>query len=85
MILLPLIDHLLAIGPVRRAIWRFWYPFLTRRLRRGDEVLFLNYAFVEEPPGALPLEPGDEPKRACIQLYHHVATQADLRGRRCSR
>jgi ubiquinone/menaquinone biosynthesis C-methylase UbiE len=76
----PLIDHLLGSARVRRAIWQLWYPFLTRRLRQ-DEVLFLNYAFEEEPPRALPLDPVDEPNRACIQLYHHIATQVDLRGK----
>jgi ubiquinone/menaquinone biosynthesis C-methylase UbiE len=78
---MPLIDHLLSVGIVRRTIWRLWYPYLTRRLRDAEEVLFLNYAFAEEPPAALALDPADEPNRACIQLYHHVATQADLRGR----
>jgi ubiquinone/menaquinone biosynthesis C-methylase UbiE len=77
---MPLIDHLLASGLVRRAIWKFWYPFLTRRLRE-DEVLFLNYAFEEDPPRALALDPEDEPNRACIQLYHRVATQTDLKGK----
>ncbi len=79
---MPLIDHLLAIGPIRKAIWRLWYPYLTRRLSAGEEVLFLNYAFAESPPSNLPLTPADEPNRACLQLYHHVATQADLRGRK---
>jgi ubiquinone/menaquinone biosynthesis C-methylase UbiE len=77
---MPLIDHLLSIGAIRKGIWRLWYPFLTRRLR-GEEVLFLNYAFETEPPMGLPLAPADEPNRACIQLYHHVATQVDLRGK----
>lgn len=77
---MPLIDHLLGSARVRRAIWQLWYPYLTRRIR-ADDVLFLNYAFVEEPPRALPLDPADEINRACIQLYHHVATQVDLRGR----
>jgi SAM-dependent methyltransferase len=77
---MPLIDHLLASGLVRRAIWKLWYPFLTRRLRQ-EEVLFLNYAFEEDPPRALVLEPADEPNRACIQLYHHVATQTELQGK----
>ena len=75
---MPLIDHLLGSARVRRAIWQLWYPFLTRRLRQ-DEVLFLNYAFEEDSPRALPLDPADEANRACIQLYHHVATQTDLR------
>lgn len=78
---MPLIDHLLASTLVRRAIWKFWYPFLTRRLRE-EEVLFLNYAFAEDPPRALALDLADEPNRACIQLYHHVATQTDLRGKK---
>jgi len=76
----PLIDPLFSIGFLRKAIWKLWYPFLTRRLQ-GEEVLFLNYAFETEPPAGLPLDPADEPNRACIQLYHHVATQVALRGR----
>jgi SAM-dependent methyltransferase len=76
----PVIDHLFSIGRIRKAVWRLWYPFLTRRLH-GEEVLFLNYAYEENPPMAIPLAPGDEPNRACIQLYHHVATQVDLRGK----
>lgn len=76
---MPVIDHLFSFGRIRQAVWQLWYPFLTRRLR-GEEVLFLNYAYEEEPPMAIPLAPGDEPDRACIQLYHHVGTQVDLRG-----
>jgi SAM-dependent methyltransferase len=62
-------------------LWRLWYPFLTRRLRRED-VLFLNYAFETEPPLGLPLSTEDEPNRACIQLYHHVATQREIAGKK---
>lgn len=76
---MSLLERLLNIGVVRKGIWRLWYPFLTRRLR-GEEVLFLNYAFVSDPPSGLALEPEDEANRACIQLYHHVASQVDLHG-----
>ncbi|HYP17040.1 MAG TPA: class I SAM-dependent methyltransferase [Opitutus sp.] len=69
---MPLIDHLLASPRLKQTIWRFWYPFLTRRLR-AEDVLFLNYAF-EDPAISPALDPSDEPHRACIQLYHHVAT-----------
>ncbi len=75
---MPLIDLLFASARVRKAIWKLWYPFVTRRLR-DEDVLFLNYAYEEDPPMALPLDPADEPNRACIQLYHHVATQTKLR------
>jgi len=75
----PAIDYLFSIGPIRKAIWQLWYPFLTRRLQ-ADEVLFLNYAYEEDPPMDIPLSPAEQPNRACIQLYHHVATQVPLRG-----
>ena len=77
---MPLLDNLFAVGWIRKAIWRSWYPFLTRRLQ-GEGVFFLNYAFEEEPPMGIALPPADEPNRACVQLYHHVASQADLRGK----
>jgi len=77
---MSLLERLFSIPPVRKAIWRLWYPFLTRRLR-GEEVLFLNYAFETDPPVGLQLDLEDDPNRACIQLYHHVATQVDLRGK----
>lgn len=74
---MPLIDHLFSIGAIRKAIWQFWYPFLTRRLH-DEEVIFLNYAFETDPPMGIPLAPEDEPDRACIQLYHHVGTQVSF-------
>jgi SAM-dependent methyltransferase len=76
----PVIDHLFSVGWIRKAIWKLWYPLLTKRLH-GEEVLFLNYAYEEEPPMRIPLMPEDEPNRACIQLYHHVATQVPLLGK----
>jgi SAM-dependent methyltransferase len=77
---MSLLERLFAIPTVRKGLWQLWYPFLTRRLQ-GEEVLFLNYAFEAEPPVGLALEPADEPNRACIQLYHHVASQVPLQGK----
>jgi SAM-dependent methyltransferase len=74
---MPLIDQLFSIGPVRKAIWQFWYPFLTRRLQ-DEEVIFLNYAFETDPPMGIALSPEDEPNRACVQLYHHVGAQVNF-------
>lgn len=76
---MSLFDPLFSIGFVRKAIWKLWNPFLTRRLKQ-EEVLFLNYAFETDPPVGLALDPADKPNRACIQPCHHVASQADLRG-----
>jgi SAM-dependent methyltransferase len=75
-----MIDYLFSINWIRKTIWSLWYPLLTRRLR-GEEVLFLNYAYEEEPPMRIPLQPNDESNRACIQLYYHVASQTQLRGK----
>ncbi|MBE2286832.1 MAG: class I SAM-dependent methyltransferase [Prosthecobacter sp.] len=77
---MSLLERLFSIGPVRKALWRMWYPFLTRRLR-SEEVVFLNYAFETDPAVGLRLELGDEVNRGSIQLYHHVASQVELQGR----
>ncbi len=59
----------------------YWYPFLTRRLD-SEDLVFLNYGYEEDPPMGLSLAEADEPDRYCIQLYHRVATQVDLDGKR---
>ncbi|HSM70435.1 MAG TPA: class I SAM-dependent methyltransferase, partial [Anaerolineales bacterium] len=41
-------------------------------------VTFLNYGFWPPKGETLELEPEDEPNRPAIQLYHHVASGADL-------
>ncbi|MEO7413468.1 MAG: phthiotriol/phenolphthiotriol dimycocerosates methyltransferase [Opitutaceae bacterium] len=78
---MPVIDHLLASARLRQFLWKLWYPYLTRKLR-ADDVVFLNYAFEEMSPAPLALDQSDEPNRASIQLYHHVASPADLRGKK---
>jgi len=77
---MSLLHSVFSFGASRSAIWRLWYPYVTRRLQ-GEEVMFLNYGFETDPPMGLTLLPADEPNRACIQLYHHVATQVELTGR----
>ena len=39
---MSLLERLFSIGPVRKAIWQLWYPYLTRRLR-SEEVLFHSH------------------------------------------
>jgi len=77
---MPIFDHLFSFGPVRQFLWRCWYPNLTKRLQSQD-ILFLNYAFQTVPAVNLTLDPADEPNRACVQLYHHVASQTDLKNK----
>lgn len=79
-----LLDQL-SFNPV---IWKLGYKAqersyrsLTRRFG-GDDVVFLNYGYEEEPPMGIALKADDEPNRFPIQLYHRTATQAgDLSGK----
>ncbi len=60
---------------------KYYYLLLTRYFS-GDDLVFLNLGYEEDPPMALPLEASDEPNRFFIQLYHRTATQVDLTGKR---
>lgn len=64
-----------------RFVSKYFYRIQTR-LFAGDDVVFLNIGYEEDPPMALPLEECDEPDRFAIQLYHRTATQTDLSGKR---
>ena len=60
---------------------RYWYR-LNSRYFSNDDTVFMNWGYEEDPPMALPLAESDEPNRYSIQLYHRVATQVDLTGKR---
>ena len=55
---------------------------LGTRLMGAEEILFINWAYEEDPPMALPLSASDERDRFHIQLYHRTAAQVDLSGKR---
>lgn len=59
---------------------KYLLPLGTRQV--GDDVVFFNFGYEEDPPMALPLAPSDEPNRYCIQLYHVTASQVDLTGKK---
>lgn len=60
---------------------RYWYR-LNSRFFTNDDTVFLNWGYEEDPPMALPLKETDESDRCSIQLYHSVAAQVDLTGKR---
>lgn len=64
-----------------RLVSKHFYRLQTRMFST-DDVVFLNIGYEEDPPMALPLDDSDEPDRFFIQLYHRVAAQTDLTGRR---
>ena len=59
---------------------KHYYPFVTRI--SGDDLVFINWGYEEDPPMALPLEASDDANRFPIQLYHRTATQVDLKGKK---
>lgn len=61
---------------LRRWSVRHWYEFLSV-LDYDGSIRLMNYGYADDAP--LCLTPDDEPQRYAIQLYHHVATQVDLR------
>ena len=61
----------------QQVFWLFWYRYLSARIG-NDPVIFLNYGYWSPEGETLPLDPGDEEDRPAIQLYHHVASGADL-------
>src|SRR4051794_29927493 len=70
-------------GPgAHKVVVRGWYQFLSLMDRRASMIL-MNYGYAPLDPGAAvpALRPEDEKDRYCIQLYHHVASACDLRGK----
>jgi ubiquinone/menaquinone biosynthesis C-methylase UbiE len=70
--------------PVFAPSWKYFANYWFRCLTRvsGDDLVFINSGYEEDPPMALPLVASDEPNRFFIQLYHRTATQVDLTGKR---
>ncbi|OBJ02810.1 methyltransferase [Mycobacterium alsense] len=58
---------------------KYFLPLGTRQV--GDDVVFFNFGYEEDPPMGLPLTADDERNRYCIQLYHVTAAQVDLTGK----
>lgn len=66
---------------LRPMLWGWWYNRLASRDEAG-QLLFMNFGYAEENGSlALKLEPQDEPFRYPIQLYAHVVSAVDLRGK----
>lgn len=82
MILAKLLGLLMRLFPrLKRSLWQRWYDLLAAKNTEAGWT-FMNYGFapLEADSQPLALLEGDEPDRLCIQLYHHVAAERDLRG-----
>jgi len=67
---------------VRRPVIRRWYDLMSR-IDRQDQMTFMNYgwASLDSECTVLPLDPGEEKDRYCIQLYDRVAGAVGLNGK----
>lgn len=80
--LLRLIDEGRIPPFVHRFIWKNCYQFIARKWQ-ADDWTFMNYGWLpEEGQGKLILEERDERDRYFIGLYHRLASELELTGKR---
>lgn len=65
---------------LQQLFWKVWYQYISGRIG-ADSVNFLNYGYMPPEGNTLELQAEDEINRPAIQLYHHVASGADLRNK----
>ena len=58
---MSLVNRLL-VTPSLTFFAKYYYPLITRYFS-GDNLVFINWGYQEDPPMALPLEASDEPER----------------------
>lgn len=62
---------------------KFLYQLIGWHLRNATDLRFMNYGFAFDGEDTAPhLRDEDEAERYCAQLYHAVASQTDLKGKR---
>ncbi len=77
-----LFDAAYEVPQVKRFLNKRWYQYLAKA-DKDAHMLFMNYGYSDGRAGAaaLALDPADEPRRLCIQLYARVAGALDLAGK----
>lgn len=65
---------------LKQIFWKVWYQYLSGRIGSAP-VIFLNYGYWPPEGETIELRPEDEPDRPAIQLYHLVASGAELAGK----
>ena len=62
---------------LKKWFWKTWYTVFAQKVSNSD-LKFMNYGYFDSELN-LKLGPEDEVNRYTIQLYHHVATQINLK------
>ena len=63
----------------REYMFRIWYWYVNR-VDKNAEILFMNFGF-SDPDHDIPLDKENEPNRYSIQLYHHLAIEAEIENK----
>jgi ubiquinone/menaquinone biosynthesis C-methylase UbiE len=63
----------------RDRLFRIWYWYVNRA-DKNAEILFMNYGY-SEPGNTVPLDEINEPDRYSVQLYHHLASEAEIKNK----
>ena len=64
----------------QQTFWKIWYQYISARIG-NDPVNFLNYGYMPLEGNSIDLQTEDEMNRPAIQLYHHVASGAELKNK----
>jgi ubiquinone/menaquinone biosynthesis C-methylase UbiE len=64
---------------IREGLFRIWYWYVSKA-DKNAEVLFMNYGYSDNGQ-KVSLEDSNEINRYSIQLYNHLATEADISGK----
>ncbi len=77
-----IVDTIYEVPQVKRFLNRTWYQYLAKA-DKDAHMLFMNYGYADPKAAtaALDLDPADESRRLCIQLYQRVAGAIDLSGK----
>lgn len=65
---------------LQQTFWKIWYQYISKRIG-NDPVNFLNYGYMPPEGNTIELHSDDEMNRPAIQLYHHVASGAELKNK----
>jgi len=72
---------LLSFGVIKKGLWRRWYDYLAGYKQVTDWTC-MNYGYAGLPEAkTVPVPAALEPERWCLQLYHHVASGAELKDK----
>lgn len=63
----------------RESMFRMWYWYVSK-IDKNAEILFMNYGFNDKDMN-VPIEKHQEPNRYPIQLYHHLACEAEINNK----